>query len=151
MGIDELLDKLDDMIDKSWNLPLSGGRCVLDAEKVREIIDEIRLNLPKEIRQARAIVSDRTEIIKSAKSEASGIVKSAEEKANNMVSQDEITRKAQDKANELLRDAQQKTKDMKLAAADFADRLMKSTEDSLTSALGEVHAARQALKTPAKL
>lgn len=151
MRIDELLDKLDDMVDKAWGLPLSGGRCVLDADKVREIIDDLRLNMPKEIPQARAIVADRIEIIKNAKAEAEEIVKNAEEKARAMVSEDDIVRQAQEKANAILKDAQQKSKEMKRAAVDFSDHLLIKSEESMGTALNEIKAARQALKSPSKL
>lgn len=151
MRIDNLLDKLDDMVDKAWGLPLSGGRCVLDAEKVRDIIDDLRLNLPKEIPQAKAIVADRTEIIKNARAEADDIVKKAEDKARVIVSQDEIVRRAQEKANALLEDAMQKSKEMKKAAADFSDNLLKQTEENVSSALTEIKQARQALKAPNKI
>ena len=78
MNIDEILDMLDELLDRAWNLPLSGGRCVIDAEKVREMVDDIRLNLPDEIKQAKAIVKDRSEILSSAKTEAEAIVRKAE-------------------------------------------------------------------------
>lgn len=55
MNIEEILDMLDELLDRAWNLPLSGGRCVIDAEKVREMVDDIRLNLPDEIKQARPL------------------------------------------------------------------------------------------------
>ena len=63
MNIDEILDVIDELLDRAWSLPLSGGRCVVDADKVRDLIDDIRLNIPGEIKQAKAIVSDRAEII----------------------------------------------------------------------------------------
>ncbi|HEX2937675.1 MAG TPA: ATPase [Ruminiclostridium sp.] len=151
MRMDELLDKLDDMVDKAWGLPLSGGRCVLDAEKVREIIDDMRLNMPKEIPQAKAIVADRMEIIKNAKLEAEEIIKNAENKAKAMVSNDEIVRQAQEKANALLSDAQTKSKEMKKAAADFSDHLLLQSQERIVEALNEIKQARQALKTPQKI
>lgn len=151
MSIDDLLDSLDDMVDKAPVLPLSGGRCILDAEKVRGIIDEIRLNMPKEIRQAKAIVADRMEIIKNAKAEAAGVVKSAADKVQAMVSEDEIVRQAKAQANDIVTDANQKSKEMKIAATDFADRLLTSAESGMTTSLGELRKARQALKTPQKL
>ena len=151
MLTDELLDKLDDMLDKSWGLPLSGGRCVLYADKVREIIDDLRLNMPKEIPQAKAIVADRTEIIKNAKAEAEEIIKNAENKARGLVSDDEIVRQALEKANTIMKETQQKSKEMKMAAADFSDHLLIKCDESMTLALNEVRQARQALKTPTKL
>lgn len=151
MKIDDLLNRLDDMVDKAWSLPLSGGRCVLDAEKVREIIDDLRLNLPKEVPQAKAIVADRLEIIKDAKAEAADIVKHADEKARVLISENEIVRKAQAKANSLLEEAQKKSKEMKKGAADFSDSLLRQTEEDILAALSEVKQARQALKAPAKI
>lgn len=148
MRIDELLDKLDSMVDKSWVLP--GGKCVLDAAKVRDIIDDLRLNLPKEVPQAKAIVADRMEIIKNAKSEATDIIISAEEKANVLISQDEIVRQAQDRANLIIADTQQKSKEMKKAAADFSDNLLKQAEENIATAYKEIKQARQALKSPPK-
>ena len=70
MNIEEILDLLDELLDRSWNLPLSGGRCVVDAEKVRDLLDDVRLNMPTEIKQAKAIVADRTEILAVARKEA---------------------------------------------------------------------------------
>ena len=55
-------------------MPLSGGKALVDAERVREIVDKIRSSLPQEIRQAKAIVSDRSQIIADAKREAETVV-----------------------------------------------------------------------------
>lgn len=151
MGTDELLDKLDDLVDKAWGLPLSGGRCVVDAERVREIIDDLRLNIPKEIPQAKAIVADRTEILKNAKLEAGEIIKKAQDKAAMYVAEDEITKQAQEKANAILKEAQQMAKEMKKGAADFSDRLLIESEESISKALIEIKQARAALKAPAKI
>ena len=54
MNVSSLLDELDEMIDSAWNMPLSGGKALVDAERVREIVDKIRSSLPQEIRQAKA-------------------------------------------------------------------------------------------------
>ena len=43
MPIEEILDQLDELIDRSWSLPLTGGRCVVDADKVRELLDDVRV------------------------------------------------------------------------------------------------------------
>lgn len=95
MNVSSLLDELDEMIDSAWNMPLSGGKALVDAERVREIVDKIRSSLPQEIRQAKAIVSDRSQIIADAKREAETVVRVAEERARVMVNQDEIVRQAQ--------------------------------------------------------
>ena len=55
MNIEEILEAMDEMLERAWSLPLTGGRCVVDAVKVRDLIEEIRLNLPSEIKMARGI------------------------------------------------------------------------------------------------
>ena len=88
MNMEELLDQLDEMLDKSMKIP--GGKSLISIEKFRIVIDDIRLNVPQEIKQARGIVADRAEIIANAKKEAEGIIHSAEERARAMVAQEEI-------------------------------------------------------------
>ena len=135
MNIEEILDMLDELLDRAWNLPLSGGRCVIDAEKVREMVDDIRLNLPDEIKQAKAIVKDRTEILSSAKSEAEAIVRKAEERARVMIAQDEV-----------MKQAQAKSKEIRQASQEFSDEVLRKAEESLAGSLAEVRQTRQALK-----
>ena len=145
MNIEEILDTLDELLDKAWGLPLSGGRCVVDAERVRELLDDIRLTLPTEIRQAKAIVADRAEILASAKRESDTIIHRAEERAKLLVSEQEIVKQSQEKAAEILSSAQSKAKEMRTAANEFADNLLKTTEQALSDSLSDVRNTRQAL------
>ena len=94
MTIENLLDQIDEMIDKAWGLPLSGGKCLVETDKLRDIIDDIRGNMPSEIRQAKSIVADRSDIIATAKKEAEDIVRAAEERARAMVMQEEVVKLA---------------------------------------------------------
>lgn len=55
LNVEELIDELYQMVEKAWSFPLSRGRAVLDCEELKQILDEIRVNLPQEIRQAKAI------------------------------------------------------------------------------------------------
>ena len=133
-----------------WIAPgaLSGGRCVIDAEKVREMVDDIRLNLPDEIKQAKAIVKDRSEILSSAKTEAEAIVRKAEERARVMIAQDEVMKQAQSKATEIVTQAQTKSKEIRQASQEFSDEVLRKAEESLANSLSEVRQTRQALKAP---
>lgn len=150
MTIEDLLEQIDEMIDKAWSIPLSGGKCSIDADRLREILDDIRANMPSEVRQAKAIVADRADIISTAKKEAESIVRKAEERARYLISQEEVTRQAQQKANELLGQAQTKSREMRKGASDFAEDLLRRTEETLAMRLGEVRQARQSLRSPAK-
>ena len=146
LNVEELLDELYNMVEKAWSLPLSRGRAVLDGDEVRQILDEIRDNLPQEIRQAKAICADRAQIISDAKHEAETIVRVAEERAKTMINQDEIVRQAQQKANEMLSQSQAKNREMRKASNDYIDDLMKRTDDALAANLAELRKARQNIK-----
>ncbi len=146
LNVEELLDELYDMVDKAWNFPLSRGRAVLDCEEVKQILDEIRDNLPQEIRQAKAICADRAQIISDAKREAETVVRVAEERAKTMINQDEIVKQAQQKANDLIAQSQTKFREMRKASNDYIDDLMKRTEEGLSSNLAELRQTRQNIK-----
>lgn len=147
MNIDELLDMIDEMIDSAWGLPLSGGRCFIDAEKLRDTIDDIRLNLPQEIKQAKNIVADRSDIINNARREAEAIVRTAEERSRQLVAQEEIVKQAQSKANDILSSAQAKAREMRRAANDYVEDIMKRTDEALTNNLAELRNARKSLRS----
>lgn len=147
MNIEELLEQLDEVLDGGIKVP--GKRTLVDTEKVRAIIDDIRLNIPGEIKQARGIVTDRADIITNAKREADGIIRSAEERAKAMVAQEEITKLAQEKAGEIISSAQTKSREMRKAAQDFIDELMRRADEGLTANLSEVRKTRAALKSQA--
>lgn len=144
MNVEELLDQLDDMMEKGWSFP--GGRRVIDVEKIRAVVDDIRLNMPTEIKQAKSIVSDRADIITTAKKEAEGIVRSAEERARAIVAQEEITKMAQAKAHEIISQAQTKSREMRKAAQEFVDDLMRRSDEGLTQNLSDLRKTRASLK-----
>lgn len=150
MSIEEILDQLDELIDRSWSLPLTGGRCVVDADKVRELLDDIRLNMPTEIRQAQSIVADRTEIVNSAKKESETIIARAEKRAAALVDQEEIVRQSKAKAAEVAQQAQQQSREMRQSAKEFVDNILKNTEETLASSMNEVKNTRSAFRQQQK-
>ena len=144
MNVEDLLDQLDEILDKAIKIP--GGRSLLDVEKLRVVIDDIRLNMPQEIKQARGIVADRADIITTAKREAESIVRTAEERGRAMVAQEEITKLAQQKASEIVAQAQQKGREMRRAAQEFVEDIMRRADEGLTANLAEVRKTRASLK-----
>ena len=128
MNIDEILNMIDDMLEEAWSLPFSGGRCVVDAQKVKECIEDIRLNLPGEIRQAESAL------------------RKAEERARMLIAQEEIVKQAQEKAADIIAQAQMAAKEIRRASHEFSDSILKETEENLSSSLKNVRDTRQALR-----
>ena len=102
MNVNELLDTIEDLLEESTGMPLSGGKRIVDVEQIRDYLDDIRANLPVELRQAQSIVGDRAQLIESANAQAQAIVKKAEERARILVSEAEIVRAAQQRASEIV-------------------------------------------------
>ena len=127
MTIDELLDIMDETLEEATTLPFTGGKRMVDVEKVRDIIDDIRLNMPAEIRQAKAIVQDRADIVESAKKEAEAIVKRAEDRARAMVAQEAIVKAAQQKATEILTSAQSQSREMRTTVTNYCENMLRHT------------------------
>ena len=146
MSIEEILDQLDELIDRAWSLPLTGGRCVVDADKVREHLDDVRLNMRTEIRQEQSIVADRTEIVNTAKKEAEAIIARAEKRAAALVEEEEIVRQSKSKAAEIAQQAQQQSREMRQSAKEFVDNILKNTEESLAASMNEVKNTRAAFR-----
>ena len=143
MSIEELVDQIDDVLEQAVTLPLSGGKLLVDGEVIRRILDDIRLNLPKDIRQAERIVADRSQIISDAKREAETTIRVAEERSKIMVAKDEITRQATDRANDILTQAKMKAAEMRKAANDYVDDLMQRTDEAIAMNLSELRKAQR--------
>ena len=163
MNIEEILEQLDDMLDTAWAMPLSGGKVVVDGDRVRDLLDAIRAGLPSEIRQARAIVKDRADIVDTAKKEAESIIRNAEERRNQILSHEEIVVQAQEKANqmvseeavyqeakrqcqEMLLQTQIRMAELRKASNDYMDDALMRTEEVIAQSLAEVRDTRAKFK-----
>ena len=146
MSIEQILNEMDEVLDKSWGLPLSGGKTVVETEKLRDMIDDIRINLPMEIKQAKAVVADRAEILAQAQKEGEAIIRKAEERSKTLIAQEEVTKAAQARAADILSQAQIKSREIRQAAYDFSDEVLRGAEESVAKALGEVRNTRQVLR-----
>ena len=131
-GIEEILTTLYEMVQDAWSLPLGADKCVLERDKVLDLLDEISNQLPGELKQAKTIVESRNEVITNAKREAENILKQAEQRARQMISHEEVYLQAQKEADDLMKNAQAKIKELRQVTNDYVDDSMKRTEDALS-------------------
>ena len=150
MNIDDTLEAMDEILDKAMQVPFSGKKGLIDVGMMRSLIDDIRMNMPDEIKQAQNLVNDRKIIISDAKNEAERIIKKAEEKAEKMVSQEEITKQANERANEIIHDAQTKYNEFRISTNEYVDSMLTRVEELLTKDVAEVKKARSVLKSEKK-
>ncbi len=141
-NIEELISSLYEMVQSAWSLPLGADKCVVERDKVLDILDEISSQLPGEMKQAKTIVESRNEVITNAKKEAENILRQAEQRAKQLVSDEEIYREAKEQAAEMVRSAQGKIKELRQVTSDYVDDSLKRTEDALAEALAQVRDSR---------
>ncbi|MBD5139687.1 MAG: ATPase [Ruminococcus sp.] len=147
MIIDDILDMMDDLLDSAASVPFSVKKSIIDCDQMRDYINEIRLNLPQEIKQAKLIVRDRQSIMSDATKEADAIIRRAEDRAKVIVSNDEITKAAKARAADILNQAQGKAKEIKNVANKYIDDVLVRSEECLQANLADIRKTRQAIKT----
>ncbi len=102
--IENLLNELEDLLEESKST-LTGGKIKVDKESVAEIIKEIHVAMPEDIRSARAIITDEQSILDKAEADAAAIRAAADEEAERLCQENEIVRRAKAAATEILTQA----------------------------------------------
>lgn len=146
-NVQELLDMLYSMVKEAWGLPLSSEKCVLERDKVVDLIDSIKSQLPTEIAEAKRLVDARAEFIANAKREAETIRHAAEERAKQLVNENEIYKAAKAKSTELLTTTEKATTELKKAANDYVDDTLRRTEEAISKALDETRRSRASFRS----
>ena len=138
----ELLEMLYTMVTEAWGVPLGNEKCIVERDKVLNLLDEIKAQLPSEVAEARRLVNARDEFIGNAKREAESIRKSAEDRARELVEEQEIVRAAKTRSNEVLSQAENRTRELYRVANEYVDDALRRTEEAINSALSEVRQSR---------
>ncbi len=150
MDFEEILNALEDLVENSWTLPMSGGRTVVDSAQILEFVKEMRLSLPEEIKRSKRIIKERDDIIAQARSESEGILTAAHVQAKHLVSQEEVYKSAQIKASEVVANAQNAAKELRAATVDYCDNVLKKTEETLKRGYDSIAETRKNLRKSEK-
>ena len=145
MEIFTLLETLEDMLDKSRKVPFS-SKCIVNKDEILDIIKEIRLKLPDELKQAKWIKEERQRILVEAQNEADEIIKEAENRIISMIDEHEITKKAYDKKVEIIETANEMSREITKGTKDYADNVLSGIEVALEEALKVIQNNRKELK-----
>ncbi len=145
MEIFTLLETIEEMLENSKSLPFS-SKSVVDKEEVLEIIKEIRIKLPDELKQAKWVKEERQRILVEAQKEADDIVKEAENRIISMIDEHEITRKAYEQKAEIIETANEMSREISKGTKDYADSILQDIETSLENALQIIQNNRKELK-----
>lgn len=145
MEIFTLLETLEDLLERGRNVPFS-AKIIVDKEEMLDLIKEIRLKLPDELKQAKWVKEERQRILAESQKEADGIVKEAENRIIAMIDEHEITRKAYEKKVEIIETANEMSREISKGTKEYADNVLAGIEVALEDALKVIRNNRKELK-----
>jgi chromosome segregation ATPase len=140
--IEDIITALYDMIQDARSLPLGADKCILERDKVLDMLDEVIAALPSELKQSRIIVESRSELIGQARREAETIVKEAQAKAEELVAREAIYLEAKRQCQEMYDQTQARINELKKASNAYMDDALRRTEEAIAQSLAEVQDTR---------
>ena len=144
---EDIIGALYDMVQDARSMPLASDKCILERDRVLDMLDEIIAQLPSELKQSRTIVESRNELISQARREADGILREAQEKANQMLTKEAIYAEAKKRSEELVGQTQNRINQLRKAGNDYMDESLRETEEAISKALAEVRDTRMKFRS----
>ena len=135
---EDIIGALYDMVQDARSMPLSADKCILERDKVLDMLDEIIAQLPGELKQARTIVESRNELVSQARREADSVIREAQEKANQLLTKEAIYEEAKKRSEELVSQTQNRINQLRKAANEYMDESLRQTEEVIANTLNEV-------------
>lgn len=169
MDLLHLVDRLEELVGSAQKMPI-GSRAIVDRRRILDIVDQMRVAVPQEVRDAREMVTQRDELYREAEEEARLIIARAEERAARLVEQHELTIAARSRAEEIAQQAEarieerieeanaeiqqrildsRRVADQQMEGADeYARELLSRLETQLQAFVRSVQSGIQQLQTP---
>lgn len=137
--IEQIIEEIKDYIDSCKFQPLSTTKIVVNKEELEELLCELRMKTPDEIKRYQKIISNKDSIIQDAKNRAEAEIAEATAKAQQLVSENEVMRMAQEHAEELLERAQKQAQEIidnatndansiRMSAISYTDEMLENLE-----------------------
>ncbi len=137
-SIEELLDLLYTEIEEAKNAPLNNDKCVIDRDRVLDMIDDVKAELPVEIKRAKDLVANRNDYMANAKREAEMVRQKAEDYARELLDKHEITREAEKRADEILAKTEDECRALKDMASDYCEDTLGRLKEAVSDIYDEV-------------
>ena len=144
---EDIIGALYDLVQDARAMPLAADKCIVERDRVLDMLDEIIAQLPVELKQARTIVESRNELISQARREAETVLRQAQEQAKQLVTQEAIYQEARRRSEELVQQTQNRINQLRKAGNDYMDESLRQTEEAITKALTEVRDTRMKFRT----
>jgi len=132
-----LIDRLEELLNQSRPFPFTHN-VMIDEDRMLDIIDQMRVAIPEEIKKAQQVLNQRDRILAQAQEEANRTISIAREKQDQAVERDSIVQAAHAKANEILALAQIERSNSRQEADEYALETLRRLEMELERFLNQV-------------
>ena len=146
MDILHLIDRLEEMAAEARRLPV-GGSVVISRQRLLELIDRMRVAVPREVYDSREVIEHRDEVLKRAEEQAAQLVDETRVELAKKLDSTEIVKAAEDRARELLSEAQSRAQELVKSADEQARGRLDDARESIRAQMREADVyALQTLK-----
>ena len=140
--MEDIISALYDLVQDARAVPLAADKCIVERDKVLDMLDEIIAQLPVELKQARTIVESRNELIGQARREAELLVRQATEKAEKMITEEAIYQETKRTCQEMVEQTQSRMAQLRKVSNDYMDDALRRTEEAIALSLEDVRDTR---------
>lgn len=137
MEVGKLLEYLQDIIETSSKLPMT-GKVVVSKKEMLDIIDQIFCSLPDELKKAQWILSEKDRIINDALKEAEIVRQKNSQNMLREIENHNITKEAKIKADEIIASAQKTAKEIRLGSKEYAENILNNLDREIKQYNGEM-------------
>src|SRR5579884_2979087 len=138
MDILYLVDRIEAILHAGQKLPFS-SKVIIDEHETMDVLDQMRVVVPEEIKTARRLNQDRERITQQAESEAERILTQAQEQAAQMIEGHGVVREAEKRAEDILAAADNQAEDIRAGADQYALDVLRTLEAHMQKTLDQVH------------
>ena len=132
-----LVERLESLIANGKNLPMTKN-AIIDRDAALNLIDELRVAVPEEVRAAKRINQEGGRIIEKAQEEAERIVARAQEQAAYLIGERGLTEAAEDESRRIVAQAEEEAADVRHGADEYAAGVLGSLEADITHTLSGI-------------
>lgn len=143
-GLDPLerIDEIISYVEGARSVPMSSRNCMMDRGELVAMLDELRGELPGDLRRAQALLDERDKIIVAGQREAERIIGEGEAEHTRLVSANEVTVSAEHEANRIVGEARDETQRLREECEEYVDTTLSNFERLLTRSLSTIERGR---------
>ena len=138
MDILQLIDRLEELFNDAKAVPFTHN-VVVDEDKMLELIDQMRIAIPEEVKKAQQLVAQRDRVMAQAQEEANRTLQIARDKADQLVQKDIVTQEAQRRADQILAQARAEAEGIRADADNYVLDTLIQLQDQITKVSNQVN------------